>query len=159
VADTDNPITLALRGENPKVMARMRSGFAVIGDTQYLPGYSVLLSADEHVDHPTELPWLDRRAFFFDLTILGEAVFNARRKHGVWRINYEVLGNSWPHMHGHVHARYASEPADRPLALQPESELNEERRRGGEVVDHDADVVHAFDRHARVRRHSRISSG
>ena len=113
MADTENAITLALRGENPKVMARMRSGFAVIGDTQYLPGYSVLLSADEHVDHPTELPWLDRRAFFFDLTILGEAVFNARRKHGVWRINYEVLGNSWPHMHGHVHARYASEPADK----------------------------------------------
>ena len=112
MADPDNSITLALRGENPLVMARMRSGFAVIGDTQYLPGYSLLLPVDEYVDHPTELPWADRRAFFFDLTILGEAVFNAGRKHGVWRINYEVLGNSWPHLHGHVHARYSSEPAD-----------------------------------------------
>src|SRR5467141_3534891 len=37
---------------------------------------------------------------------------------------------------------------DRPLALQLESELDEERRRGREVVDHDADVVHALDRHA-----------
>ena len=35
-----------------------------------------------------------------------------------------------------------------PLALQLESELDEERRRGREVVDHDADVVHALDRHA-----------
>lgn len=34
----DNPIAAALRGENTKVMARMRSGFAVIGDTQFLPG-------------------------------------------------------------------------------------------------------------------------
>jgi hypothetical protein len=37
---------------------------------------------------------------------------------------------------------------DRPLALRPESELDEERRRGREVVDHDAHVVHALDRHA-----------
>ena len=32
-----NPIEAALRGENPKVMARMRTGFAVIGDTQTCP--------------------------------------------------------------------------------------------------------------------------
>src|SRR3989442_9722306 len=36
---------------------------------------------------------------------------------------------------------------DRPLALQLESELDEERRRGREVVYHDAHVVHALDRH------------
>src|SRR5439155_23706662 len=37
---------------------------------------------------------------------------------------------------------------DRPLALQLESELDEELRRGREVVDHDAHVLHALDRHA-----------
>src|ERR671923_1755255 len=37
---------------------------------------------------------------------------------------------------------------DRSLALQLESELDEERRRGREVLDHDAHVVHALDRHA-----------
>jgi len=37
---------------------------------------------------------------------------------------------------------------DRPLALQLESELDEERRRGREVVDHDDHVLHALDRHA-----------
>src|SRR6266540_2112817 len=37
---------------------------------------------------------------------------------------------------------------DRPLALQLESELDEERRRGREVVDHDAHVLHALDCHA-----------
>ena len=35
----------------------------------------------------------------------------------------------------------------RRLALQLESELDEERRRGGEVVDDYADVIHALDRH------------
>jgi len=106
-------IAAALRGENPKVMARMRSGFAVIGDTQHLPGYSLLLADSMSVDHPTDLAWAERRQFFFDLALLGEAVLNVGREHGVHRINYEVLGNSWPHLHGHVHARYDSEPADK----------------------------------------------
>jgi diadenosine tetraphosphate (Ap4A) HIT family hydrolase len=95
------------------VMARMRSGFAVIGDTQHLPGYSLLLTDDLAVDHPTDLPWPRRRDFFFDLSLLGEAVLNATRADGAHRINYEVLGNSWPHLHGHVHARYAWEPQDK----------------------------------------------
>ncbi|MDQ3822532.1 MAG: HIT family hydrolase [Actinomycetota bacterium] len=109
----DNAIAAALRGENPKVMARMRSGFAVIGDTQHLPGYSLLLTDDLAVDHPTDLPWPRRRDFFFDLTLVGEAVFAVTREQGAHRINYEVLGNSWPHLHGHVHARYTWEPAER----------------------------------------------
>ena len=45
------------------VMARMRSGFAVIGDTQHLPGYSVLLCADPAIDHLTDLDWGPRVEF------------------------------------------------------------------------------------------------
>ena len=37
---------------------------------------------------------------------------------------------------------------DQPLALHLESELDEERRRGREVVDHDAHMLHTLDRHA-----------
>ena len=95
------------------VMARMRTGFAVIGDTQHLPGYSLLLTDDLDIDHPTDLPWPRRRDFFFDLSLLGEAVLNATRKNGATRINYEVLGNSWNYLHGHVHARYGWEPRDK----------------------------------------------
>jgi diadenosine tetraphosphate (Ap4A) HIT family hydrolase len=113
MATADDPISAALRGENPMVMARMRSGFAVIGNTQHLPGYSLLLTDDPSVDHPTDLPWPRRRAFFFDLSLLGEAVMAAGRERGVHRINYEVLGNSWDHLHGHVHARYSWEPPER----------------------------------------------
>jgi hypothetical protein len=36
----------------------------------------------------------------------------------------------------------------RPFTLQLESELDEECRRGRQVVDHDAHVLHALDRHA-----------
>jgi hypothetical protein len=37
---------------------------------------------------------------------------------------------------------------DRSLSQHCESELDEKRRRGREVVDHDAHVLHALDRHA-----------
>jgi diadenosine tetraphosphate (Ap4A) HIT family hydrolase len=113
MSEQDNSIAAALRGENPKVMARMRTGFAVIGDTQHLPGYSLLLIDDLAVDHLTDLPWPRRRDFFFDLSLIGEAVFAVTRAQGAQRINYEVLGNSWPHLHGHVHPRYEWEPPDK----------------------------------------------
>ena len=95
------------------VMARMRSGFAVIGDTQHLPGYSVLLCNDAAVDHLTDLDRTARAAFLFDLALLGEAVESACRDDGLRRINYEVLGNSMALLHGHVHARYEWEPTER----------------------------------------------
>ena len=94
-------------------MARMRSGFAVIGDTQHLPGYSLLLTDDASIHHLTDLDWPGRRQFLFDLALLGEAVERACKPHGLRRMNYEVLGNSWPMLHGHAHARYDWESADK----------------------------------------------
>ncbi|MBD0337720.1 MAG: HIT family hydrolase [Thermoleophilia bacterium] len=113
MGERENPIAAALRGENPMVMTRMRTGFAVIGDTQHLPGYSLLLSDRLDVDHLSDLPWPARRDFLLDLSLVGEAVFAVTRKRGARRINYEVLGNSWPHLHGHVHSRYEWEPRDK----------------------------------------------
>ena len=94
-------------------MARMRGGFAVIGDTQHLPGYSLLLTDDPAVNHLTDLGWERRKEFLFDLSLLGEAVERACRHDGLRRINYEVLGNSSTILHGHVHARYDWEPPDK----------------------------------------------
>jgi diadenosine tetraphosphate (Ap4A) HIT family hydrolase len=109
----DDRIGSAHRGENPMVMARMRSGFAVIGDSQHLPGYSLLLCDDASVDHLTHLDWQRRTEFLFDLSLIGEAVQLACQERGLRRVNYEVLGNSVSWLHGHVHARYAWEPPGR----------------------------------------------
>jgi diadenosine tetraphosphate (Ap4A) HIT family hydrolase len=108
----EDPVGTAHRGENPMVMARMRTGFAVIGDTQHLPGYSLLLCDDASVDHLTDLAREQRQAFLLDMALLGEAVALACRPLGLRRINYEVLGNSVPLLHAHVHARYDWEPAE-----------------------------------------------
>jgi diadenosine tetraphosphate (Ap4A) HIT family hydrolase len=117
----------ALRGENPLVMARMRSGFAVIGDTQHLPGYSLLLTDDPETNHLTDLDWTRRAQFLFDMSLLGEAVEQACQPDGLRRVNYEVLGNSIPLLHGHVHARYDWEPPDKvggPVWRYPKEERN-----------------------------------
>jgi diadenosine tetraphosphate (Ap4A) HIT family hydrolase len=97
---------------NRLVMARMRSGFAVIGETQHLPGYSLLIIDDLSVNHLTDLNWARRRDFLFDLALLGEAVERTCGPHGLRRINYEVLGNRWAVLHGHIHARYEWEPPE-----------------------------------------------
>ena len=41
----------------------MKSGFAVIGDTQHLPGYSLLLAIDPSTNHLTDLDWPQRKDF------------------------------------------------------------------------------------------------
>jgi diadenosine tetraphosphate (Ap4A) HIT family hydrolase len=121
----DDRIGSAHRGENPMVMARMRSGFAVIGDTQHLPGYSLLICEDPSVNHLTDLGLRRRGEFLLDLSLLGEAIENACRNRGLRRINYEILGNSMEWLHGHVHPRYTWEPSDRqgwPVWNYPDAE-------------------------------------
>lgn len=108
----------AERGENPMVLLRMRSGFAVIGDTQFLPGYCLLLASPE-VNHLTDLPLEQRSLFLLDMSLLGEAIMAVCQP---LRINYEVLGNGLPMLHAHVWPRYHWEPKEhqhRPVWLYP----------------------------------------
>ncbi|MFG1792509.1 diadenosine tetraphosphate hydrolase [Nocardia sp. NPDC049149] len=106
-----DPIGAARQRTNPTVLCRMRTGWAVMGNTQHLPGYCVLLH-DGAADQLTELPRAERVTFMHDMVLLGEAVEKACRAAdpAFARINYEVLGNLWPHLHGHIHARYHWEP-------------------------------------------------
>ena len=60
------------RGENPMVIARMRSGFAVMGDTQFQPGYCLLLASPQ-VAKLEDLPPAERAIFLEDMGTLGAA--------------------------------------------------------------------------------------
>ncbi|MET9467113.1 diadenosine tetraphosphate hydrolase [Streptomyces sp. NPDC006544] len=104
----------ALRGENPAVLRRLDAGFAVIGDVQFLPGYSVLLVDDPRVERLSDLPKDKRLAFLSDMDLLGEAVERAvRRTDAAFRrVNLEILGNADGFLHAHVWPRFAWEPAD-----------------------------------------------
>jgi diadenosine tetraphosphate (Ap4A) HIT family hydrolase len=108
----------AQRGENPLVIARLASGFAVIGDTQFLPGYCVLLASPQ-VARLEDLPPADRDVFLADMGRLGAAVSAACAP---TRVNYAIYGNTDAFLHAHVWPRYAWEPAERihgPVWLYP----------------------------------------
>lgn len=104
-----NRIGTALNGTNPMVMAEMPGGFAVFGDTQFLPGYSVLLPK-RVVGSLNDLLVPERARFLKDMSILGDAVLQAT---GALRINYDILGNRDQFLHAHVFPRYQSESKER----------------------------------------------
>jgi diadenosine tetraphosphate (Ap4A) HIT family hydrolase len=108
-------VDAARRSELARVVARMASGWAVLGDPQILSGYCLLLP-DPVVPHLNALDGVARSTFLDDMARLGDAVLAVT---GAERINYEILGNVEPALHAHVIPRYASE---RPTA---------ERRRCG----------------------------
>ena len=105
----------ARNGTNPTVLAKLPQSYAVIGDTQYLPGYCVLLVDRPGVDRLTDLPKRERLEFLESMDVLGEAVEVACRASdpAFRRLNYEILGNTDAYLHAHVFARYEWEPADR----------------------------------------------
>lgn len=99
-------VAQARDGRNPTVIARMPSGWAVLGDQQFLPGYALLLP-DPVVAHLTDLDERGRAAYLRDMARIGDALLAVTDAE---RINYEILGNSVPVLHAHVTPRYQWEP-------------------------------------------------
>jgi len=100
-------VEAARRGENPSVITRLPSGWAVMGDTQFLPGYCLLLP-DPVVSNVNDLDPTARAQFLTDMARLGDAVLAVMRPMPR-RINYEMLGNLEPALHAHVFPRYEHE--------------------------------------------------
>ncbi|MCV2459281.1 diadenosine tetraphosphate hydrolase [Streptomyces sp. ICN988] len=133
-------IRAALKGENPTVLRRLTSGFAVIGDVQFLPGYSVLLVDEPDVQRLSDLPRGKRLSFLSDMDQLGEAVEHVCRRldPAFRRVNLEILGNTDSFLHAHVWPRFEWEPADvvgRPVWLHPRERWSDEEFRLGSQHD------------------------
>jgi diadenosine tetraphosphate (Ap4A) HIT family hydrolase len=95
-------------GDDPTLIGRMRSGWAVMGDPQVLSGYCLLLP-DPVVSDLNALHGEELQAFLADLASLGAAVLAETR---ALRINYAIFGNLEPALHAHVLPRHADEPAE-----------------------------------------------
>lgn len=96
------------RGENPALIARLESGFAVMGDSQLLPGYCLLL-AHPQVGKLNDLEGSSRTQFLDDMARLGDAILGAT---DAIRINYSIYGNLDPFLHAHLFPRYAWEDSN-----------------------------------------------
>ncbi len=117
-------VTAAREGRNPTVLAELDAAFAVIGDVQFLPGYSLALTRVPGVDRLTDLSRADRLRYLADVDLVAAAVENvcADRDGGYRRVNVEILGNRDPFLHAHIWPRYEWEPAElvaRPVWLHP----------------------------------------
>ncbi len=96
------------RGENPALIAKLASGFAVMGDSQFLPGYCLLLAYPQ-VGKLNDLQGTERTQFVEDMARLGDAILGAT---DAIRINYSIYGNLDPFLHAHLFPRYAWEDSD-----------------------------------------------
>ena len=99
-------VDLCRAGRDPSVVARLPSGWAVMGQKQVLRGYCLLLP-DPVVPQLNSLEPEARDRFMADLGRLGQAVLVAT---SALRINYAIFGNLEPALHAHVLPRYADEP-------------------------------------------------
>ena len=107
-----DPVGAAERGKHPLVLTRLRSGYAVMAESQVLPGYCLLLHAPK-VGRLEDLERRQRNLYLEDLGLLAEAVDQVCRPK---RLNLAILGNVDPYLHAHIIPRYASEPAEQALA-------------------------------------------
>jgi len=94
------------RGENPTLICKMRSGYAVMGDHQFLPGYCLLLGYPQ-VSSLNELPIAARNQYLLDTTLIGDAIISVCKP---LRVNYSTLMNLDHYLHTHIEARYGHEP-------------------------------------------------
>lgn len=101
-------------GDDPEFLVELPSGPAILGKFQPEPvrGCCMLLP-DPVVASPNDLEHEARARFFADLVLLGDAILEVT---GAERINYLVLCNQVPELHGHAIPRFAAEDPGKRLA-------------------------------------------
>jgi diadenosine tetraphosphate (Ap4A) HIT family hydrolase len=70
-------------------------------------GYAISIWRGRHVAEPTELARHEASAYWLELLRVGRAL---ERHYEPVKLNYELLGNSLPHLHTHVIPRYSDDP-------------------------------------------------
>src|SRR5437764_9960444 len=70
-------------------------------------GYTIVIWRGRHVAEPTELAEGEAAAYWGEVLAVGRAL---ERTLEPVKLNYDLLGNSLPHLHTHVIPRYADDP-------------------------------------------------
>ena len=100
-------VAAAREGREPRVVARLYSGWALFGERQFVRGYLLLLP-DPVVPTLNALAAKERAQFLNDMSRLGDALLKVTK---ATRINYAIFGNQEPALHAHVVPRFSDEPA------------------------------------------------
>jgi len=94
---------------HPRKVADLKVSTAILSPNQICRGYCQLVYTRGHVTELFRLSAEERRLFCEDLNRLAEAIYDALRPH---KLNYELLGNSVPHLHWHLVPRYLDDALD-----------------------------------------------
>lgn len=70
-------------------------------------GYTIVIWRGRHVAEPTDLDADEAAAYWRELLRVGRAL---EEHFEPVKLNYDILGNSLPHLHTHVIPRYADDP-------------------------------------------------
>jgi diadenosine tetraphosphate (Ap4A) HIT family hydrolase len=87
-------------------IAKLPSGWVVMGERQVLPGYCLLLP-DPVVPHLNALAAEARAQFLADMALIGDVLLAIT---AAARINYAIYGNVDPALHAHIFPRDSAEP-------------------------------------------------
>ena len=99
-------ITQIQAGINPYFVRELTAGYVVIGDYQFFKGYTLFL-CKRHVFELHELDDEFKKKFLYEMSIVAKSVFDAFKPR---KLNYELLGNSEPHLHWHIIPRHQTDP-------------------------------------------------
>ncbi len=94
------------RGSPLDVIAELPASWISAPPAAPLPGYACVV-AKRHVVEPFELQLKERLAFWEDCMLAGRALHQLLQP---LKMNYEIHGNTVPHLHMHLYPRYAGDP-------------------------------------------------
>jgi diadenosine tetraphosphate (Ap4A) HIT family hydrolase len=92
-------------------------------------GYTVVIWRGRHVTEPTELDEMEAAGYWGEVLAVARALITVYQP---LKMNYEILGNSLPHLHTHLLPRFTEDPrpgqpfplsAQQPAARIPEARL------------------------------------
>lgn len=92
--------------KNPLFISELKTGYITIGNYQFYPGY-VIFICKTHVYELHELSPDFKLQFIKDMSLVAEAVYKTFKPK---KLNYELLGNTVPHLHWHIFPRYKNDP-------------------------------------------------
>ncbi len=99
-------VELCRADQYPAMVAKMPSGWLIMGERQVFAGYCLLIP-DPVVPHLNALAHAGRAQFLSDMAMAGDALMEAA---AAARINYAIYGNLDPALHAHLFPRHANEP-------------------------------------------------
>ena len=104
------------------------------------PGYTIVIWRGRHVADPTELSPDDASGYFAEVLRVGRALEAHYRP---IKLNFEMLGNSLPHLHTHIVPRYLDDGSPGHPALFMRSGTEPAGKIPDDLLERDVEALRA----------------